>query len=85
MISPAPHIPAAVDTGRLRKLFMRMIAVEVVCVTVAMFSFAGFAFGHVQPLLWVFVVALIAGFGGQIWFVMAWAKETRAKAPISGL
>jgi hypothetical protein len=43
-------------------------------------AFAGFALGHVQPLLWVFVAALLAGFGGQIWFVMAWAKETKAKA-----
>jgi hypothetical protein len=57
-----------------------MIAIEVVGVAVAMISFAGFALGHVQPLLWVFVAALLVGFGGQIWFVMAWAKETKAKA-----
>jgi len=74
------HIPAGVDTARLRSLFMRMIAIEVVCVAVAMIAFAGFALGHVQPLLWAFVAALLAGFGGQIWFVMAWAKETKAKA-----
>lgn len=74
------NIPAGVDTARLRSLFMRMIAVEVVCVAAAMASFAGFALGHVQPLLWVFVASLLAGFGGQIWFVMAWAKETKAKA-----
>ena len=74
------HIPAGVDTARLRSLFMRMIAIEVVCVAVAISAFAGFALGHVQPLLWVFVAALLAGFGGQIWFVMAWAKETKAKA-----
>ena len=73
------HIPAGVDTARLRSLFMRMIAIEVICVAVGVMAFAGFALGHVQPLLWVFVVALLAGFGGQIWFVMAWAKETRAK------
>ncbi len=74
------HIPAGVDTARLRSLFMRMIAIEVVCVAVALIAFAGFTLGHVQPLLWVFVAALLAGFGGQIWFVMAWAKETKAKA-----
>jgi len=73
-------ITAGVDTARLRSLFMRMIAIEVVCVVVAMIGFAGFALGHVQPLLWVFVAALLAGFGGQIWFVIAWAKETKAKA-----
>ena len=73
-------IPADVDTVRLRSLFMRMIAIEVVCAAVAMIGFAGFAVGHIQPLLWVFVAALLAGFGGQIWFVMAWAKETKAKA-----
>jgi hypothetical protein len=74
------HIPAGVDTARLRSLFMRMIVIEVVCVSVAILAFAGFALGQVQPLLWVFVAALLAGFGGQIWFVMAWAKETKAKA-----
>jgi len=74
------HIPADVDTVRLRSLFTRMIAIEVVCAAVAMIGFAGFAVGHIQPLLWVFVAALLAGFGGQIWFVMAWAKETKAKA-----
>lgn len=74
------HILAGVDTARLRSLFMRMIAIEVLCVSVAILAFAGFALGHVQPLLWVFVAALLAGFGGQIWFVMAWAKETKAKA-----
>jgi len=74
------HIPAGVDTARLRSLFMRMIAIEAVCVAVAMIGFAGFALGQVQPLLWVFAAALLAGFGGQIWFVMAWAKETKAKA-----
>lgn len=80
MSNATPHIPTELDTARLRSLFMRMIAIEVVCVAVALIAFAGFALGHVQPLLWVFVAALLAGFGGQIWFVMAWAKETRAKA-----
>ena len=80
MSNAAPHIPTELDTARLRTLFIRMIAIEVVCVAVAILAFAGFALGHVQPLLWVFVTALLAGFGGQIWFVMAWAKETRAKA-----
>jgi len=80
MSNATPHIPTELDTARLRSLFMRMIAIEVVCVAVALIAFAGFALGHVQPLLWVFVAALLAGFGGQIWFVMAWAKETKAKA-----
>lgn len=80
MSKAGPHSPTGVDTARLRSLFMRMIAIEVVCVAVAMIAFSGFALGHVQPLLWVFVAALLAGFGGQIWFVIAWAKETKVKA-----
>ena len=71
------NIPEGVDIARLRGLFMRMIAIEVVCVGVAVAAFLGYDLGHIQPLLWVFVAALAAGFVAQLGFVMAWLKITK--------
>jgi riboflavin transporter FmnP len=69
--------PEGVDIARLRGLFMRMIAIEVVCVGVAVASFLGYDLGHIPSLLWVFIGALVAGFGAQLWFVTAWLQVTK--------
>ena len=71
--------PMPVDPKALKGLFMRMLVAEGICVAVAIAAFAGFVLGLGKASLAVFALALVAGFGAQIWFIGAWAKAT-AKA-----
>jgi hypothetical protein len=62
--------PSPVDVAVQRRRLRRMIAIDAVCVLVAGGAIAGDAGFHVGWLIWVFVGALLVGFGAQIWLVM---------------
>ena len=52
-----------------RKRLFTMLAVDGVCVVVAVASLLGAFFTGHDVLFWVFGAALAAGFSAQIWFI----------------
>ena len=65
------------DAASAKKRLAVMLAVDAVCVLVALAAAIGvFRFGQ-DGLLWVFGAALILGFAAQVWFIAGFrrAKE----------
>jgi hypothetical protein len=58
------------DVAVLRGRLMRMIAIDAVCLLVAMGAIVGYLSFHIGWMGWMFAVALIAGFAAQIWLVI---------------
>jgi hypothetical protein len=58
----------------LRRRLMTMIAVNAVCVLVAVVAIVGYLSFHIAWMGALFAVALIAGFAAQIWLVLSVAK-----------
>jgi hypothetical protein len=54
---------------------MWMVGVDAVCVLVAAGAIIGDAGFHIGWLIWVFVAALLVGFGAQIWLVAGLARK----------
>lgn len=63
-----------------KKRFTTMIAIDVVCFLLAGAAIVGHVAFHVSWLLPVFVLAIVAGLGAQIWFVTGWLKATKPEA-----
>jgi hypothetical protein len=62
------------DVDAQRKRLTTMLVFDAVCVMVAIASIVGaFRFG-MNWLVYVFVIALVAGFGAQIWFIAGFRK-----------
>lgn len=62
--------PAPIDVALQRRRLMLMLAIDAVCVMIAiaaMVAYLSFHIGWAGP---VFAAAVIAGFGAQIWLVM---------------
>ena len=59
------------DVDAAKKRLVTMLAIDGVCMLIAIAAAVGaFAFGQAW-LQWVFGLAVIAGFGAQIWFIAA--------------
>ena len=59
-------IDVAVQRGRL----IRMIAINVIGVVVAVAAIVGYLSFHIGWLVWVFAGAVIAGFAGHVWLML---------------
>ncbi|PVM83065.1 hypothetical protein [Caulobacter endophyticus] len=67
-----------------KKRFTTMIAIDVVCFLLAGAAIVGHVAFHVSWLLPVFVLAIVAGLGAQIWFVLGWLNATKPETPEAG-
>jgi len=67
--------PAAIDVVRHRKRLMWMIAVDAICFLVALGAIVGNVSFHIGWLLWVFLAAMLAGFGAQGWLIMGLTRR----------
>ncbi|HEX4183385.1 MAG TPA: hypothetical protein VHY34_09005 [Caulobacteraceae bacterium] len=59
----------------LRRRLIAMIAIDAVCALVAVGAIVGFLSFHVSWMGGLFAVALVAGFGAQIWFFVGFARS----------
>jgi hypothetical protein len=57
-----------------RQRFMIMVGVNALCVMVALGALVGNLSYHLAYGLPAFAVAMLAGFGAQIWFIVGLAK-----------
>ena len=67
--------PAVIDVARHRRRLMWMIAVDAVCFLVALAAIIGNVSFNIHWLLWVFLAAMLAGFGAQGWLVMGLTRK----------
>jgi hypothetical protein len=64
------------DVAQAKKRMMTMLAVDAVCVAVAVAAAVGsFAYG-IDWLQWLFAAALLAGFGAQVWFIAGFRRTS---------
>ncbi|PXA94344.1 hypothetical protein DMC25_01220 [Caulobacter sp. D4A] len=63
-----------------KKRLTTMLAIDVVCFLLAGAAIVGHVAFHVWWLLPVFILAVVAGLGAQIWFIMGWMKATKPEA-----
>ena len=61
----------------LRGRLMRMIAIDAVCVLVAMTAIVGYLSFHIGWMAWLFAGAMITGFAAQIWLVVDFMRAPR--------
>ena len=60
----------AIDVAAQRRRLMIMIAIDAVCVVVALVAIVGALGFHVKWMLGLFVLAVLAGFGAQVWLML---------------
>ena len=70
---------AASDVETLRRRLIIMVSVVVVCAIVAVASIIGSLAFHVGWMLWTFGLALVVGFGAQIWMIVGFVRQGRGK------
>ena len=71
-----------IDVAAQRRRLMIMIAIDAVCVVVALVAIIGALSYHVGWMLGLFVLAVLVGFGAQVWLVLG-LREGKA-GPKSG-
>jgi hypothetical protein len=70
---------APIEVPKQRKRLAVMLAINLVCVLVAgAAAVGGFAY-HVFGLIYVFVAAIMAGFGAHIWLMLGLAQNAKPK------
>jgi len=67
--------PAAIDVVRHRRRLMWMVAIDAVCFLVALGAIVGNLSFHIGWLMWVFLAAMVAGFGAQGWLIMGLTRR----------
>ena len=65
----APASLPVIDVARQRRRLMIMVAIDAVCFLIAMAAMIGNIGFHIGWLMWVFLAALLAGFGAQGWLI----------------
>ena len=58
------------QVARLRRRLMIMVAIDALCVLVALVAMIGAWGFHVGWMLGLFVPAMLVGFGAQVWLVL---------------
>ena len=66
--------PPLIDVARQRRRLFVMVAIDGVCLLVAMGALVGDMGFHIHWMMWVFLGALLAGFGAQGWLIMGLRK-----------
>jgi hypothetical protein len=65
------------DVHVAKKRLVTMLAINGVCMVVAIAAAVG-AFGYgIAALIWLFGLAVVTGFGAQIWFIAALRRAGR--------
>ncbi len=67
--------PAVIDVARHRRRLMWMIVVDAVCFLIALGAIVGDLSFHIGWLLWVFLAAMLAGFGAQGWLIAGLTRK----------
>ena len=67
--------PEPIDIARQRRRLMIMVGIDAVCVLVALASIVGDLSFHISWLAWLFAIAVIVGFGAQIWLIAGLRKR----------
>ncbi len=70
----AEDSPAVIDVARHRRRLMWMVAIDGVCLLVAMGALVGDMGFHIRWMMWVFLASLLAGFGAQGWLIAGLRK-----------
>ena len=67
--------PAVIDVAHQRKRLIWMVVFDGVCFLIALAALIGNVSLHIHWLLWVFLAAMLAGFGAQGWLVMGLMRK----------
>jgi hypothetical protein len=65
------------DVAVLKRRLMVMLALDAVCLVMAIAAAVGAFFYGIAWLQWVFAAALAGGFGAQIWFIAGFRRATK--------
>jgi len=68
---PAPVI----DVARHRRRLTWMVAINLVCLLIAMGAIVGNVGFHIRWLLWLFLAAMLAGFAAQGWLIVGLTRK----------
>jgi hypothetical protein len=60
-----------------KQRFMRMILADVVCLAIALAAIVAHVSFRMGAALPVFVLAIVAGFAAQVWFIVGLARASR--------
>jgi hypothetical protein len=67
----------ASDVNVLRRRLVIMAVTVGVCALVALISVVGELHFHIAWMRWVFIPAVLAGFGAQAWLIAGFVKQGR--------
>jgi hypothetical protein len=68
--------PPAIDVALQRRRLVLMLAVELVCVVVAVGSLVGFVGFHIAWMALLFFAAAIVGFAGRLWLMLGVGRRS---------
>ena len=74
--------PDPIDVGHQRRRLTAMLAVNLVCLLIAVAAAVGVFAYHVMGLIFVFVAALLAGFAAHVWLMLGLAQRARPKGSV---
>ena len=70
----APEAPPLIDVAAQRRRLFIMVAIDGVCLLVAMGALVGDMGFHIHAMKWLFLAAVVAGFGAQGWLIAGLRK-----------
>ena len=65
----APDGPPLIDVAKQRRRLFVMVAIDLVCLLIAMGALVGDMGFHIHWMKWLFLAAVVAGFGAQAWLI----------------
>ncbi len=71
------------DAALQKKRLTTMLAIDAVCFVlagVAIYGAVSLGLGWAKP---VFILAIVAGLGAQIWFILGWMRATKEEGASS--
>jgi membrane protein YdbS with pleckstrin-like domain len=74
--------PALIEVPLQRRRLFVMLAVNLVCLAVAVAAAVGVFAYHAMGLIWVFVAALLVGFAAHIWLMLGLARGAGSKRSV---
>ena len=77
MSDPTP-LPDLIDVALQRRRFIVMVAIDAVCLLIGLVAVVGALNFHIGWLRWVFGLAVIVGFGAQVWLIAGLAGRRQA-------
>ena len=71
------------DNAVQKKRLFVMVAIDLACFLLAGAAIVGAVSMDMKWLMAVFVAAILAGVGAQVWFLVGWAKASRPKKDVA--